>query len=70
MEFEYPEKPKQTHRIIVKKLLQGEFISIGKREYEVLWGHKEWYESFFLDSFNIEDHLPKWQLKDIFRDIC
>lgn len=54
MEFEYPEKPKQTHKIIVKKLLQGEFISIGKREYEVLWSHKEWYASFFLNSFNIE----------------
>jgi len=54
MEFEYPEKPKQTHMLIVKKLLQGEFISIGKSEYEVLWSHKEWYESFFLDSFHIE----------------
>ncbi len=54
MEFEYPEKPKKTHRIIVEKLLKGEFIPIGKNEYETLVSNHKWYKSFFLDSFNIE----------------
>lgn len=54
MEFEYPEKPKNTHRIIVEKLLKGEFIPIGKSEYESLINHHIWYESFFLNSFGIE----------------
>jgi len=54
MEFEYPEKPNNTHKVIVEKLLKGEFIPIGKNEYETLIKYHAWYDSFFLNSFSIE----------------
>lgn len=54
MEFEYPEKPKNIHKKIVEKLLKGEFIPIGRNEYETLIKFHSWYTSFFLNSFSIE----------------
>lgn len=52
--FIYPERPSKMHKTVTTKLLNGEFIGIGKEEYEYLQKHQEWYADFLLETFEVE----------------
>ena len=51
--FIYPESEENPylHKEIVTALLRGTFISDTGTEYEAIRANKEWYTSFFLNSF-------------------
>ncbi len=53
MTFIYP-VDKITHQSIVSKMFRGEFISIGKPEYDTLEKYREYYTSFFSESHGID----------------